>query len=139
MLLLDTNVVTDIIRPTPTAAVTEWLSAQPRDCVFICAITEAELRYGLAILPDGRRRSVLEADVERMLTRVFSGRILPFDSGAAVEYARILSARRRAGRATAVFDAQIASIASFRGARVATRHVAHFEDFGVQVVDPWAA
>jgi predicted nucleic acid-binding protein len=139
MILLDTNVVSEIIRPTPEPAVEAWLATQPEASVFICATTEAELRYGVALLPAGRRRSILAADVERMLTVVFSGRILVFDSAAAIEYAVVAADRRASGRPISFADAQIAAIARSRGAGLATRNVSDFEGCGIDLVDPWRA
>ena len=101
MILLDTNVVSEATRPRPEPLVEAWLAGLSETDVFICATTEAELRYGVALMPPGRRRSVVEADVDRMLTVVFADRILPFDSHAAIEYAAIASDRRRSGRPTA--------------------------------------
>jgi hypothetical protein len=137
MILLDTNVLSELMRPAPSAAVERWMSGQPVAGVFISAITEAELRCGLTLLPEGRRRSQLIAQAEAMLAEDFVGRILPFDSQAAVAYARIAAARRRAGRAISQADAQIAAIAASRSASLATRNVADFVDCGVDVVDPW--
>ena len=137
MILLDTNVVSEAIRPKPEPAVEGWLAAQQEADVFICATTEADLRYGLALLPSGRRRTLLEAAVERMLSTVFAGRILPFDSPAAGAYAAIAADRRLSGRPISVHDAQIAAIARSRAAALATRNVADFTGCGVEIVNPW--
>ena len=139
MILLDTNVVSELMRPAPSPAVENWVSTQPAAGMFISAITEAELRYGLALLPDGRRQRRLLAQAEAMLAEDFAGRILPFDSAAAGAYAPIAAARRLAGRPISQADAQIAAIAASRGAAIATRNVADFDGCGVPVLDPWAA
>lgn len=139
MILLDTNVLSELMRPTPSPAVEGWLSSQPAAGMFISSITEAELRYGLALLPAGRRQKQLVAQVEAMLAEDFAGRILPFDSPAATAYAHIAAARRRSGRPISQADAQIAAIAASRGASLATRNVADFVDCGIDVVDPWKA
>ena len=97
MILLDTNILSELMRPTPEAAVEQWLDGQPAASVFISAITEAELRYGLALMPPGKRRSALAVEIENMLGEDFSGRILPFDSPAAVAFAEIAAKRRQAG------------------------------------------
>jgi predicted nucleic acid-binding protein len=133
MVLLDTNVVSELMKPTPEAAVEKWLAEQPAASVFISAITEAELRYGAALLPDGRRR----AAVAEMLEIDFSGRILPFDSPAAIAFAQIAAERRLAGRPISQLDAQIAAIARSRAAAMATRNVGDFEGCGVEVINPW--
>ena len=96
MILLDTNILSELMRPTPEAAVEQWLAGQPAASVFISAITEAELRYGLALMPSGKRRSALAVEIENMLGEDFSGRILPFDSPAAVAFAEIAAERRQA-------------------------------------------
>ena len=137
MILLDTNVISELMRPVPTAAVEDWVSAQPSVSLFITAVTEAELRYGLALLPDGQRRRNLLHQVEAMLAEDFAGRILPFDSSAAITYAQIAAARRQAGRPIAQADAQIAAIAAARGAAVATRNITDFEGCGIAVTNPW--
>ena len=98
MILLDTNVLSELMRPLPATGVERWLGDQPAVSLFISAVTEAELRFGLALLPDGKRRAKLAAEVENMLAEDFAGRILPFDSAAAVAYAEIASERRKAGR-----------------------------------------
>ena len=139
MILLDTNVLSELMRPTPSPTVESWVNAQPAAGVFISAITEAELRYGLALLPDGQRQQRLLAQAEAMLAEDFAGRILPFDSAAATAYAPIAAARRRSGRPISQADAQIAAIAASRGAVLATRNVADFDGCGIAVLDPWTA
>jgi len=138
VILLDTNILSELMRPVPEPAVETWVGAQPAAGVFISAITEAELRYGLALLPDGQRRRRLLAQAEAMLAEDFAGRILPFDSAAAGAYASIAAARRLAGRPISQADAQIAAIAASRGAAIATRNVSDFTDCGIAVLDPWA-
>jgi hypothetical protein len=137
MILLDTNILSELMRLVPEVTVERWLADQPAASVFISAITEAELRYGLALLPNGKRRSSLTAVMQDMLAEDFSGRILPFDSAAAVDFAEIAVARRQAGRPISQADAQIAAIARSRGAALATRNVADFEGCGVEVINPW--
>ena len=137
MILLDTNILSELMRPVPEKGVEQWLADQPDASVFISAITEAELRYGVALLPAGKRRSALTAVIEDMLGEDFTGRILPFDSAAAVAFAEIAATRRQAGRPIAQADAQIAAIARSRGAALATRNVPDFDGCGVDVVNPW--
>ncbi len=137
MVLLDTNVVSEMIKLTPDPAVGRWLARQPEPDVFLCAVTEAELRFGVAMLPDGRRRDALAAVIEGILGEDFAGRILPFDSRAAIAYATVSSGRRRAGRPISTADAQIAAVALSRGAPIATRNVSDFEGCGVEVINPW--
>lgn len=137
MILLDTNILSELMRPTPEAAVEQWLAGQPAASVFISAITEAELRYGVALMPSGKRRSALAVEIENMLGEDFSGRILPFDSPAAVAFAEIAAERRQAGRPISQADAQIAAIARSRGAALATRNVPDFEGCGVEIINPW--
>lgn len=137
MILLDTNVVSELMRPAPAPAVMSWLAAQPAASLFISAVTEAELRYGVTLLPEGRRRADLIAAVDGMLAEDFTGRILPFDSAAAVAYAAIAAGRRHEGKPISQFDAQIAAIAQSRGAELATRNVSDFEGCEVEVINPW--
>jgi predicted nucleic acid-binding protein len=137
MILLDTNVLSELTRRMPDRGVERWLADQRVADVFISAITEAELRYGVALLAPGKQQFLLAAATEDMLANDFVGRILPFDSPAAIAYADIAAHRRRAGRPMSQSDAQIAVIAQSRGATLATRNVRDFEGCGVTVVNPW--
>ena len=137
--LLDTNVVSELIRKSPNPAVEAWAAGRPLEDLFFSAVGEAELRYGAAILPTGRRRDTLVSDIERMLQDAFENRVLPFDSAAARAYADIAGMRRSAGRPVAPADCQIAAIARSRDMAVATRNVRDFEDMDIEVVDPWTA
>lgn len=139
MILLDTNVLSELTRPAPEPAVEQWLTLQPAASVFISAVTEAELRYGVALMPASKRRTALAAEIEGMLREDFGDRILPFDSAAAVAFAEIATKRRLAGRPISQADAQIAAIAHSRGAALATRNVTDFEGCGVVVINPWDA
>jgi predicted nucleic acid-binding protein len=115
------------------------MAAQPATQLFTAAICEAEVLFGLALLPAGRRRSALEEAARRMFAEDFAGRVLPFDRAAAEAFAAIGAARRRLGRPIAALDAQIAAIARAHGAVLATRNVADFAECGIDVVDPWTA
>jgi predicted nucleic acid-binding protein len=137
VILLDTNVLSELMRPAPERRVEQWLAAQPDASVFISAVTEAELRYGAALLPSGKRKTALVAEIEGMLEEDFSGRILPFDSLAAQAFAIIASERRQTGRPISQADAQIAAIARSRGASLATRNAPDFDGCGVEIINPW--
>ncbi len=135
--LLDTNVVSELIRKAPEPAVVTWVSDHPLDDLFFSAVSEAELRYGGAILPAGRRRDMLFQEIETMLRDAFGDRVLPFDSEAARAYGYIAAVRRFAGRPVAPADCQIPAIAASRGMVVATRNVRDFEDMEMEIVNPW--
>lgn len=137
MIVLDTNVLSELMRPEPDANVSAWDAQRPATSLFTTTLTQAEMLYGLRLLPAASRRSRLEAVVSEMFATDFAGRVLPFDQAAAHAYAEIAAARRRAGRPIAQFDAQIAAIARSRDAGVATRNVADFEGCGIDVIDPW--
>lgn len=137
MILLDTNVVSELLRGTPEPKVETWLAARDGAQVYLSAVTEAELRLGVAVMPAGRRRTALAAMVDGILQEDFRGRILPFDSPAAAAYAAIVADRRVAGRPISQFDCQIAATARAHGAAVATRNVRDFEGCGIDVIDPW--
>ena len=137
MIVLDTNVISEVMRPNPSPKVLEWMRAEPLASLFTTAITEAELLYGVALLPPGRRRQALEATLTTVLSEDFSGRILPFDSAAAREFATVAAGRRRSGRPISDADARIAAIARSRGAAVATRNVEDFAECDLMLIDPW--
>ena len=137
MMILDTKVISEVLRPAPEAAVGNWMQKQAVAELFTTTVCEAELLLGAALLPQGRRRKELEQSIITILQRLFVGRVLPFDRAAANAYAEIASARRRIGRPISTFDAQIAAIARAHGAAVATRNVADFNDCGIDVIDPW--
>ncbi|PYQ16629.1 MAG: VapC toxin family PIN domain ribonuclease [Acidobacteria bacterium] len=137
MIVLDTNVLSEIMKPKPATKVIDWMAAQAAADLYTTSITQAEILHGLMLLPPSRRRSALEAAATSMFEDDFAGRILGFGSDVAQTYARIASDRRRAGRPISHFDAQIAAIARFMGAAIATRNTADFGGCGVAVVDPW--
>ena len=139
MLILDTNVLSEIMGPRPAIEVTAWVVRQPDGLVFTTTISQAEVLAGLAIMTEGRRRSDLEAAARSILAEDFEGRILPFDADAATAYAELYAARRKAGRPPAPLDLMIASIARSRGATVVTRNTADFEGCGLTLIDPWAS
>lgn len=126
MFVLDTNVASELMRPVPAPAVAAWIAQRDAEVLFLTAVGEAELRYGIAILPVGRRRTTLEASMTRWLSLGFAERILPFDSAAAWAFAEIAAARRIAGRPIGEADCQIAAIARSRGMAVVTRNGPRF-------------
>ena len=137
--LLDTNVVSELMRRTPEPAVEAWAANRTLEDLFFSTVSEAELRYGAAILPAGRRREKLVSDIEAMLRDAFRDRVLSFDSGAARAYADIAAARHSSGRSVASADCQIAAIARSRGMAVATRNVRDFEGVDIEIINPWIA
>lgn len=139
MIVLDTDVLSELMRPAPSPNVQGWLAAQPTTSVFTTAVAQAEILYGVTLLPAGRRRAALEQAVEDMFDEDFVGRVLPFDQAAAQAYAKIAAERREAGRPIAQFDAQIAAIARSRGAALATRNPDDFQGCGIDVINPWHA
>ena len=139
MIVLDTNILSEIWRARPSAKVMTWLRSQPNAALFVTTITEAEIFYGIALLPNGQRRRALEAVAQQMFTDTFAGRTLPFDSAAAREYAILAASRRRAGRSIAEADAQIAAISRSRDAILATRNLDDFAGCNIELVDPWSA
>jgi toxin FitB len=137
VIVLDTNVLSALMRSSPDAVVVEWLDRQPADSVWLTSITVFEARFGLALLPKGRRRNGLERAFDRVLTEDLSSRVLTLDEMAAVTAAQIAADRQRAGRIVDLRDTLIAGIAQARRATIATRHTRHFEGLDVPVVDPW--
>ncbi len=138
MVIIDTNVVSVLMRPVPEPAVMAWFSRQDSADLYLTAVSEAELRAGAAILPSGRRRDRLAAEIDAVVREDFAGRVLPFDSAAARAYAAIAASRRSVGRPILEADCQIAAIARARDAAVANRNGADFEHCGITVIDPWA-
>lgn len=139
MIVLDTNVISELLRPSPSKQVEAWLSAQDGANLFFTAVGEAELRHGVAILPAGKRRTALTHAIEAILAEDLRDRILPFDRDAARAYAAIAAKRRASGRPISQFDCQIAAIAKAHDASVATRNTTDYEGCGIRVLNPWGS
>ena len=139
MIILDTNVLSEVMLQEPDAAVVDWLDRQAAESLWLTSVTVFEVRLGLALLPAGRRRRALEQAFALLLADDLENRILDFDSAAAVAAATLAATRARAGRPSDMRDTQIAGIALARRATLATRNVRHFADLAVPVVDPWTA
>lgn len=138
MILLDTNVLSEFMRPQPAQAVMAWLDRQPAEQVWVCSISRAEIALGLKLMPAGKRQLALAQATEAMFAEDFAGRCLPFDEQAALHYAAIVAQRTRAGRPISTEDAQIAAIALAHNLTLATRNVTDFEGIdGLKVIDPW--
>lgn len=137
MVILDTNVISEPLKPAGAAAVLEWLDQQEIDTLYLTAITVAELRFGIAALPLGKRKRRLEEDFEQSILSHFEGRILAFDMEATTAYARIRAKAKAEGKAIGIADGFIAAIAAQHGFAVATRDTAPFEAAGIPVINPW--
>jgi predicted nucleic acid-binding protein len=137
MIVVDTNVVSELMKPRPADAVASWLKAQSIDDLWTTAITEAELLVGAAIMPEGRKKRSMYSAIEAVLQALFSGRILPFDSDAARSFPEVVVRRRLAGLDIDEADAQIAAIAGRYDAPVITRNVRHYVSSGVKIFNPW--
>jgi predicted nucleic acid-binding protein len=137
VIILDTSVISELARQIPDSGVLAWLDSQEIAEVATTAVTAAELRYGVARLPDGHRKRELAVVIREILTEDFYGRVLPFDERASVRYADIVTGRERIGRPIGVADAQIAAICRDSGAILATRNTADFEETGIELIDPW--
>jgi predicted nucleic acid-binding protein len=137
MIVLDTNVLSEMLRPNPVPRVVEWLSEQPRASVFTTTITRGEILHGIRVLPAGERRDGLWDAAVKIFDLDMAGQVLSFDSPAADEFAEIGATRRAAGRPISQFDAQIAGITRSRGAQLATRNVRDFDACGFEVINPW--
>lgn len=135
--LLDTNVLSELLRAQPHSGVVAWMAAQPANSLFVSTVTQAEMLLGAHLLPAGKRRLQLEQALHAMFREDFAGHLLPFDSAAAADYAVVVAARRREGAPLSQFDAQIAAIAVSHRLSVATRNVRDFEGCGLAVVNPW--
>lgn len=139
MIVLDTNVVSALMRREPDPSVVAWLDGLPPESIWTTAITVFEVRLGLEILAPGRRRRQLEDAFEKALEEDFENRVLPFDQAAAQAAGRIAAERRHAGRTVEIRDVQIAGIVHARKGTLATRNTRHFEGCGLLLIDPWAA
>ncbi len=137
MILLDTNVVSEVMKPYPNPLVAAFIESQPLGQLFVPSLVMAELRHGIARLPDGRRRDEIESDFEAFCKAGFSSRVLSFDDSCARGYARARSMREQVGRPVAVLDALIGGMALAHGATLATRNTADFDGYGLALVDPW--
>lgn len=139
MIVLDTNVLSELMREDGSMAVVQWVDRQPVDRLFTTAVTQAEILYGLEFMDRGKRRDARLAMADRLFSEDFAGRILVFDSAAAAYFARIAADWRRAGKPGGSLDSLIAAIARANGMAVATRNTRHFEDCGIDVINPWEA
>ncbi len=137
MILLDTNVLSALMLREPDPVVVAWLDQQPAESIWTTAITVFEVRMGLELLAEGRRRTRLEQELDRQLADELDGRVQLFDRAAAQDAGTIAAARQRAGRTVEIRDVQIAGIASARKATLATRNTRHFEGMGIRLVNPW--
>ncbi len=139
MIVLDTNVISELMRAKPHPAVLAWVAAQPRAMLYTTSINQTEILYGIAMLPAGRRRNALAAAAEAMFAEDLAGRVLPYDGAAAARYAEIVVARRRVGNPIEAFDALIAATALTAGASLATRDLGGFDGCGLTLIDPWVS
>ena len=135
--LVDTNVLSELLRARPAPPVLAWFARQPAESLFVSSVTQAEMLLGASLLPAGRRRTALQAGLTAMFDLDFAGRILPFDAAAVPAFVDIVGERRTRGRPISQFDAQIAAIARSTRARLATRNTSDFQHCGVALVDPW--
>lgn len=138
MIVLDTNVLSELMRAEPDPAVLAWVARQPREALCTASIVQTEILYGIALLPDGRRKTGLAAAAAAMFAEDFAGRVLPYDGQAARHYAEIVTARRAAGEPIEAFDALIDATARVAGATIATRDIGGFAGCGIELIDPWA-
>lgn len=137
MIVVDTNVLSELMKPQASGIVVAWIAAQEREAVFVTAVTLAEISYGLEIMPPGRRRDAHQQLADEIFDIDFADRMLSFDRRAAREFAGIVGGRRRAGRPIQPLDAQIAAIARAHRMAVATRNVEDFAGCGVDLINPW--
>ncbi|MBN6742096.1 type II toxin-antitoxin system VapC family toxin [Acidithiobacillus ferrianus] len=138
MIILDTNVVSELLRPSPSEQVMSWIASQPLESLYTTSITQAEMLYGARILPEGNRRSQLESAIAAIFAEDLAGRVLPFDGNAARVFAEIAAQRKLSGRPVSQADVQIAAITKLAKARLATRNIPDFEGVGISLVNPWS-
>jgi predicted nucleic acid-binding protein len=137
MILLDTNVISEPLRRTPNAGVVAWIDEQPIETLYLAAVTVAELRFGVASMPAGKRRDTLRERLEKQVMPLFIGRVLPFNVGAAQLYAERMAAAQALGLTIAPADGYIAATAAANGLLVATRDTSPFKAAGLDVINPW--
>ncbi len=137
MIVLDTNVISELFKPAPDPGVMAWVGSLPGNDIFTTAITRGELLFGLHCMPEGRRRSDLLQKLTALFQQKLAGHVLPYDSEAADAYAELVAIRRAQGRPIEQSDAMIASIARSRGAALATRNMRDFDGCGIFLIDPW--
>ena len=138
MIILDTNVISEVMKASPAARVTKWLASYPHSRIFTTSVTQAEIFFRLELMPHGRKRDALYNAAAAMFRDKFIDHVLAFDGDASHIFAAIASARRKAGQPIGQFDCQIAAIARSHGAAIATRDLRDFADCGVELIDPWA-
>jgi predicted nucleic acid-binding protein len=137
MILLDTNVLSELLRPRPERKVVDWLLGQDRSMLFTTAVSRGEMLYGVLILPDGQRKARMHQEVLAIFATDMAGKVLPYDSDAADAHAAFAAERRAHGREVAQADCMIAGIVRSRRATLATRNVRDFQDCGITLIDPW--
>ena len=137
MIVLDTNVISEPVRPLADPAVVAWLDGQPKETLYLCAPVLMEVLLGITLLPEGKRKRTMETAMHTMLTRYFADRFFPFEREAAVIYASLASRAAAKGYTITVADCQIAAIAAVHGFTVATRDIAPFRAAGITVINPW--
>ncbi len=138
MILLDTNIISEVMKAQPAEAVLDWLDEQNSETLYVSTITVGEITYGLRILPDGKRRSVLRERFERFIGLAFEERVLPYDEPAARVYGELMGNRKELGRPMSVADGQIAAVARSNHLSVATRNVDDFRDCDVELINPFS-
>lgn len=137
MIIVDTNVISEAVRPGRDPALVKWLDAQVIETLYFTAMSLSELRLGIEILPPGKRKDALSAEINALVANFFGMRILPFDEEAALAYGSMVAAARADGRTVSVTDGQIAAVAQVHGFAVATRDVLPFESMRISVINPW--
>ncbi|KAB7591303.1 type II toxin-antitoxin system VapC family toxin [Verminephrobacter eiseniae] len=137
MILLDTNVISEPLRPSPEARVSDWIDAQPLETLYLSAMTVAGLRAGVALMPTGKRRTALHEHLQKRVLPMFAGRVLPFDLACISAYAELMAKVRKAGIGIETADACIAALDFANGFTVATRDTSPFQAAGLDVINPW--
>jgi hypothetical protein len=137
MIVIDTNIISEVMRPQPSPAVTNWLNAQNSNDLYMTSVTLAEIGYGLRVLPEGQRRWQLSSRFEQFVAQAFEERVLDFTATAARAYAEIMGHRKEMGQPMSLPDGQIAAIAHAAGFAVATRNIKDFQDCGLELINPF--